>query len=156
MSKEHGIFTISQGAVIENLNGEVLLLKLTDGGWVIPGGHLHNNENWVDGLAREIFEETGLKNFDIDEVISVSLWKSNYGVCFRCKLLEKNHTITLSDEHTAFAWVKSICDIKHYEFHHPAIKEVVVKILAANTKQRSYTHIKKFKKEYADESYKLY
>lgn len=129
MSKElHGQFTISQGAVIENRNGEVLILKLANGNWVAPGGHLHANEDWFNGLAREIFEETGIKDFTIKGIIAVSLWKSNYGVCFHCMVTQDN-PIILSHEHTAFAWVKSLDDAECYEFHHPAIKDVVLKVL---------------------------
>lgn len=31
--------------------------------WVIPGGHIEKGETIFEGLKREIFEETGIKNF---------------------------------------------------------------------------------------------
>lgn len=129
MSKElHGQFTISQGAVIENQHGEVLILKLSGGHWVLPGGHLHQNENWIDGLHREIFEETGIKEFTIKGPISVSLWKSNYGICFHCATTS-HEPIILSNEHTDFTWVSSSSKLSLYQFHHPVLQECVVKIL---------------------------
>jgi 8-oxo-dGTP pyrophosphatase MutT (NUDIX family) len=131
MSKElHGQFTISQGAVIENQRGEVLILKLAGGGWGIPGGHLHANEDWLVGLKREIFEETGISDVTVNGIGGVSLWKSNYGVWFRCEVAVHNSAIVLSDEHTDFAWITSVEDVERYSFCHPAIKDSVLKMFA--------------------------
>ena len=45
-------------------NSMVLLLK-NEKGWDLPGGHLKQGEDPVDGLKREVFEETGISMSDI-------------------------------------------------------------------------------------------
>ena len=134
MSEEtHAQFEISQGAVIENEKGEILILKLRNGGWVIPGGHLHKNEKWLDGLQREIAEETGITNITANNILGVSTFGSCYGICFHCTALGNNSSIgiVLSKEHEDFAWVTSKEDVSKYSFHHPALKDFVLKVIEA-------------------------
>ena len=101
MNKEaRATFTISQGAVIENQKGEVLILKRPDGMWTLPGGCLDRNEDWSDGLRREIFEETGIRDFKIKNILNVYLWDANYAVIFHC--LAEHKSIVLSTEHPDF------------------------------------------------------
>lgn len=57
-------FTASVAAIIENENGEILLLDhvLRPGsGWGIPGGFLGFGEQPVEAVQRELREETGLE-----------------------------------------------------------------------------------------------
>ncbi|MFC1842439.1 NUDIX domain-containing protein [Candidatus Dependentiae bacterium] len=133
MSKEvHARYEVSQGAVIENKKGEILLLKLCNRGWAIPGGHLRKNEDWIDGLQREIAEETGIKNLNVKNVLGVCIFGTCYGVCFHCALPDASGTdIVLSDEHEDFAWVSSKEDVSKYNFHHPALKDFVLKVFEA-------------------------
>lgn len=47
--------------------GKILVVKLTyREGYSLPGGMLNNNENFEDGLCREVKEETGLTIFDVN------------------------------------------------------------------------------------------
>lgn len=39
---------------------KVLLLRKHSGKWDLPGGKLEPGENWLDGLSREVMEESGL------------------------------------------------------------------------------------------------
>lgn len=43
--------------------------------WEIPGGHREENENINNTASRELFEETGAKNFDIKPVCIYSVDK---------------------------------------------------------------------------------
>ena len=57
-------FTTSVAAVVENENGEILLLDHVfrpDSGWGIPGGFLDFGEQPAEALRRELREEIGLE-----------------------------------------------------------------------------------------------
>lgn len=36
----------------------------------LPGGHVEDNEDFIDGAVRELWEETGLKAFNLTEVFT--------------------------------------------------------------------------------------
>jgi len=46
----------------------VLLFQKANGIWDLPGGRLKSGEGWLEGLAREVFEESGLQIRDADWV----------------------------------------------------------------------------------------
>lgn len=49
-------------AVIVNSKGKILLLLPTNKDkWHLPGGHLQQHESYLQGLKREVFEETHLQ-----------------------------------------------------------------------------------------------
>lgn len=53
----------SSGALVFNSKNEILLMLRDDmPAWCIPGGDLDPGEDWLTGLTREIFEETGIAN----------------------------------------------------------------------------------------------
>lgn len=78
---------------------KVLLLKRSDymkkhaGEWDLPGGHIIEGENLVDGLIREVWEETGLRIKD-----PVKLHSKGNDTYYKAELPEDN--VELSDEHT--------------------------------------------------------
>ncbi|MCH8907729.1 MAG: NUDIX domain-containing protein [Candidatus Heimdallarchaeota archaeon] len=41
-------------------DGKYLLIQERDGSWYFPAGRIHNNETIIDGLIREVREESGL------------------------------------------------------------------------------------------------
>jgi len=84
---------------------KVLLLQKPNGHWDLPGGKLKAGEGWVDGLAREIFEESGLR---IKNAEWIAGWSNDNGQnkpsltgLFVCRLdcRPKKSRIVISDEH---------------------------------------------------------
>ncbi|UQZ36276.1 ADP-ribose pyrophosphatase [Paenibacillus sp. PK3_47] len=59
------VHIVAVGGIVENEQGEILLVKTYRGGWVFPGGQVEAGETLTDALAREIKEESG-----IDAVVS--------------------------------------------------------------------------------------
>jgi 8-oxo-dGTP pyrophosphatase MutT (NUDIX family) len=96
----------------------VLLLKKPNGQWDLPGGKLEKGEAWIDGLVREVYEETGLK---VARARWVAGWKKKCskheraikGV-FLCRLdrKSKKSRIEISDEHVKGRFV-SLKQIKN-------------------------------------------
>ena len=63
-AKELGTITPKVGtdAAIFNERGEILLMERSDGrGWCLPCGFVEPNETPVEGVVREVREETGLE-----------------------------------------------------------------------------------------------
>ncbi|WP_427137425.1 NUDIX hydrolase [Psychrobacillus psychrodurans] len=51
---------VAVGGIVENEQGEILLVKTQHGGWVYPGGQVEVGENLIDALVREVKEESGI------------------------------------------------------------------------------------------------
>lgn len=51
---------VAVGGIVEDEQGNVLLVKTHHGGWVFPGGQVEVGENLMDALIREIKEESGI------------------------------------------------------------------------------------------------
>jgi 8-oxo-dGTP diphosphatase len=103
-------------AIIQN-NGKILLIRRSEkykkdnieGIWDIPGGRITPGEEPLDGLKREVMEETGLELKEIKRVIDVStVFKNDEKQIVRITYLCKSKTTKpkLSDEHTEFVWIK--------------------------------------------------
>ena len=67
--KNQGIHVISSIFTVEKGVTKVLLIqrkhKPFKGSWALVGGALYNNEDIEEGMKREIFEKTGIKDIDI-------------------------------------------------------------------------------------------
>ncbi|OIO64185.1 hypothetical protein AUJ68_06900 [Candidatus Woesearchaeota archaeon CG1_02_57_44] len=82
--------------------------KRHPGQWDLPGGKLETGEDMQEALIREIEEETGLKATDIRLLCAFSQDEpSRYGIRlgYAVQVNGSNKDITLSHEHTEFAWV---------------------------------------------------
>jgi NAD+ diphosphatase len=68
------------GALIEDPGGRVLLARRahepSKGRWDIPGGFLEEGESPLEGLRRELQEETGL---DVEPLDFFGAWVDSYG-----------------------------------------------------------------------------
>jgi 8-oxo-dGTP diphosphatase len=98
-------------ALVES-DGCVLLVRRAawdslPGQWELPGGKIDRGERVLEGLAREVEEETGLMLADARQV-STREMVSPRGNLVREHVYAAGAigTVTLSDEHDAFAWVE--------------------------------------------------
>lgn len=132
--ENHKLFKINQNAVIRNENGEVLILE-QNGKWMLPGGRLEN-EGWLEGLRREVKEETGIENFEVQEIANVDVSGSGetYIVTFLCRI-KNMPSIILSDEHQQFSWLK-LEDIEKFEFWHISIKNRLSSLVSSKKESR--------------------
>jgi len=84
------------------------------------GGRLDPAEHVLEGLYREIFEESGLK-IKNPELLTYGEWfprpHGEYwhvvGLFFLCDFYGKNEDVVLSEEHDAYQWI----DPKKYREH---------------------------------------
>jgi 8-oxo-dGTP pyrophosphatase MutT (NUDIX family) len=128
---EHQLFKITQNIVLKNKDGKVLILKHTTGNWLLPGGKINKGESSIEGLGREIKEETGADQFKIEKIVDMDTWEENdQGYCVITFLgsafLDK---ITLSEEHIDSAWV-DINELDKYQFWNEKIKTRIKKALS--------------------------
>ncbi|OKP80105.1 ADP-ribose pyrophosphatase [Paenibacillus helianthi] len=106
---------VSAGGIVEGGNGNILLVKAHDDGWVFPGGITEVGENLIDGVIREIKEESGI-DATVSHLISVisntAVHKWYDGVTdvptkvmfdFVCKAV--GGELTTSDETSECRWV---------------------------------------------------
>jgi 8-oxo-dGTP diphosphatase len=115
-----GRFMVAVGAVIEHApTGKILIIQRSldqdwhGGEWEIGYGRIDQFEDPLDGLRREQKEETGLTDLTIGPILSV--WhilrgtqklpeNDLIGITYACST--NTDTIVLSDEHSAYRWVK--------------------------------------------------
>ena len=107
-------YAVAVFAVLLNNRGEFLALRCTDprfaGKWHLPAGRLEEGETWREGLLREIEEETGLREGDVQicEPIHVHNWsldgEAYLGVAFWGRAARTE--IVLSAEHDQYRWVR--------------------------------------------------
>ena len=52
---------VACGGLVEDFEGNILIVKTHHGGWVFPGGQVEVGENLMDGVIREVKEESGIE-----------------------------------------------------------------------------------------------
>lgn len=67
---------VSAGGIVEDGQGNILLVKTQHDGWVYPGGITEIGENLIDGVVREIKEESGI-DVTVSHLVSII---SNSGI----------------------------------------------------------------------------
>lgn len=66
------VHIVAAGGFVENAQGEILLVKVRRGGhWVFPGGQVEVGENLIDGVIREVKEESGI-DVTVSHLVGVS------------------------------------------------------------------------------------
>jgi len=115
MLEEVGQFTFCVAAILENTEGEILLVKHAPGNfpeniWDVVGGAVEQYEDPFDGLKREVEEETGITDFEVVKALDVFHWYQEdpkwdmIGLTFWCKT--GTTKIVLSKEHVEYKWLK--------------------------------------------------
>ncbi|MFC6836870.1 NUDIX domain-containing protein [Halomarina ordinaria] len=97
--------TVHQKAALFGPGRDVLLLRDPDDGWEFPGGRLGVGERPLDGLRREVREETGLA-VEVDRPVHTAAWRSSgtnrFVVVYRCTT--DGARVELSEEHVEHRW----------------------------------------------------
>ncbi len=122
---KNGLFEVTQQIVLRNKTGKVLILN-KNSKWMLPGGRVLKNEKWNHALAREIKEETGIDNFQIDKILDIATSDDNSQFIITFAGLTDKEKVKLSSEHQEFAWV-DFKELNSYKFWHPNIKERILK-----------------------------
>lgn len=127
---------VAVAAIIENPNGEILLIKRSSDAeefpnyWEDVGGRLKQSESPEDGLKREIREETGLTDIEMIKPLTMfhvfrkGAKKSDnelIGISFWCKT--NNLDVTLSHEHSDYKWLSP--DEAFLLTEHPTVKNYI-------------------------------
>lgn len=130
-----GRFMIAAGAVIEHATtGEVLVVRRNDefhkDEWESIYGRIDQFEDLDQGLKREVFEETGIKDLKINKLGRI--WRifrgekkaenEIYGFTFFCQTQTKE--VQLSPEHSGYKWVQPSEAVEM--LHVPGIKADMV------------------------------
>ncbi|MBI4128891.1 MAG: NUDIX domain-containing protein [Parcubacteria group bacterium] len=127
MKRHHELFQVTQAAILVNPERRMLILRLPNGEWILPGGRLHKGEVWEDGFRREVAEETGIRDLSIRSIVHVTnryhVMHAVYAVVFLC--FTEARMVTLSPEHLAFAWIGRNDRISMYVFVDPTLKRIV-------------------------------
>jgi 8-oxo-dGTP diphosphatase len=100
------------GKAIIRKDGRILLLRRSEasshdpGLWELPGGKIDYGEVLVEGLKREVAEETGLdvavgRPFTTWHFYKDPFWVT--GVTFVCENVDRE--VALSDEHSEYVWI---------------------------------------------------
>jgi 8-oxo-dGTP diphosphatase len=121
---------VSAGGFVEDSEGNILIVKTRDGGWVYPGGQVEVGENLMDALVREVKEESGI-NVEVSYLVGVysntGTFKWYDGVTdvptqvifdFVCKPV--GGQLAVSEETTDSRWVAKDCVLDYIT--HPAIR----------------------------------
>lgn len=127
----HAMMEIVLSILLRNEEGEVLMLQMPSGQWQYAGGRVNQGESWFDGLRREIAEEIGCSDFEVESVISIDNWvwegMPQFGVFFVGRLHET--TIKLSEDHLAYKWLKSADELATPDFFHPSLQLLLARVL---------------------------
>lgn len=137
------LFTVDKGKV------KVLLIKRKKepfkNMWALVGGALYNNETVIDGLRREIFEKTGLKNVDlyfsnIDDDVNRSPLKRMVAINY-IGVIDKDNAVLKDTEKTSDSMWFDIAAISKLAYNHEKVlrfaRENLKKLVVSSTVLKS-------------------
>jgi len=78
---------------------QVLVFRhsVTEAGIQIPKGTVNTNETTYDAVIREMKEETGLKDFNVEKLLAKDLWENDDGVLHNRFFYKINVSDTLDE-----------------------------------------------------------
>lgn len=94
--------------------GKILALRRSPNEFIrpstldIPGGGIHFKELHQDGLRREVFEETKLTIYSIQDLILFTSYQPNeqiYNIILGVQAIADHDTVLLSNEHQEYYWM---------------------------------------------------
>lgn len=106
---------VAVGGIVDDGQGNVLLVKMRDRGWEFPGGQVDSGESLLGALIREVREESGIEvepRWLVGVYSNTSAHKWRDGVTdaptkvmldFACRAV--GGELAVSDETTASRWV---------------------------------------------------
>lgn len=134
------LFIAAKAFIVDN--NEVLIIKESEsyktgvhiGKFDLPGGKIKWEENILDGLRREVKEETSLR-IEIGDAFFTNESSPEFKdekwhiirIFFRCKLMGKRSDVRLSNDHNELRWIKAI-EYKKYNIIdnlHPCFEEII-------------------------------
>jgi 8-oxo-dGTP pyrophosphatase MutT (NUDIX family) len=108
-------------------SGKVLLLRKAmyegnggnEGKWNNAGGRIEPGEHWEDALKREIFEESGIKDFVMKGPIYLGEWTPVVSgvptqiICTFIVCETKQSKVVLDKEHDTYEWIDPVDRTKY-------------------------------------------
>lgn len=113
MEYKRPLFVIALKAIALNSSNQVLLIQRSIDdhtrplGWDLPGGGIDENEQPVEGIKREIKEETGLdvSALEIIDAISIPNLDNTTAIMIAFKTKTDSENVILSKEHDDYKWM---------------------------------------------------
>lgn len=135
MPEKYQKFIIVQNAIIRNSLSQILVLRHRAGKkWLLPGGKINQGEKWSEALSRELYEETGIEQFDIEKIMDADSYFDEATACyvatFICRIKE-NEKVVLSEEHDDYAWISLPSELEKYDFWHGDIVKRINKYFSS-------------------------
>ncbi len=93
------------------------------GTWEVPGGHMEVGEDWLTAAKRELLEETGISNADIEKVCFYKI--STYGLICYAEVIDmgNNELFHEMDEVALFDELPN--NMTYYDTHKMFVDEVI-------------------------------